>query len=221
MICASMRPDRLSAVLALARLQTWPQTELIIIANTAGYVRRSEVTKAELGDTVVLNHPELSLGECLNAGVAAASGEVVAKVDDDDLYSAHYLSATIRALQTAEAEVTGQKTNFAYVTQLDATYLRDPGNENCFVGRLAGGTIATLRSVAQEIGFAALDVGEDGDFIRRVERSGGRIWSGSAGNYLQIRNEPAGHAWTADHDRFLAGAKLVGTGHDSDLWVRR
>jgi len=157
-----------------------------------------------------------------NAGIQASRGDIIAKIDDDDLYSAHYVARSLEGFFKTDAGVVGQKSNFVHLSGCDTTYLRFPGNENAFVGRLAGGTIMALREVALAVGFADLDVGEDGDFIRRSERAGHRVWSTSAGNYLQMRDDRRDdHAWTFSEQQFLTGATLVGSGRANELWVRR
>ncbi|NUP00467.1 MAG: glycosyltransferase, partial [Nonomuraea sp.] len=48
---------------------------------------------AGITDVVVLPAaPELTLGACMNLGIAAAEGDLIAKMDDDNLYGEHYLS---------------------------------------------------------------------------------------------------------------------------------
>jgi len=220
LVAASKRPARLQSLVDIARSQTWGCVELIVVANVENYRTRSGVLELDSNVTLV-DLPHASLGVCLNAGLEASSGLVVAKIDDDDLYSAHYVTRSMEGFLNSDAGVVGQKSNFVYLAGSDKTYLRFPGNENMFVGRLAGGTIMAKREVAMEIRFGDLNVGEDGDFIRRSERAGHRIWSGVAGNYLQIRDDARDdHAWTFAEQGFLTGATFVASGLAEDLWVR-
>ena len=45
----------------------------------------------------------LPLGTCLNMATAAARGDVIAKIDDDDLYGPRYLDEAVGRLRPARA----------------------------------------------------------------------------------------------------------------------
>ena len=55
-----------------------------------------------------------TLGDCLNRGVEAASGEYVAKMDDNDHYGERYLSDHVLAASFSDAEVVGKGLFFVY-----------------------------------------------------------------------------------------------------------
>ena len=85
----------------------------------------------------VLHAPSTqSLGACLNQLVAAASGEVVAKMDDDDLYGPHYLSDQLHALDYSGAALVGK--------QAHHMYLEAPGRDARALPR-AGAQVHRLR----------------------------------------------------------------------------
>ena len=51
---------------------------------------------------------ELTLGDALNAGVEASSGELVTKMDDDDYYSTEHLWDLVLALEYSGADLVGK-----------------------------------------------------------------------------------------------------------------
>ena len=129
----------------------------------------------------VLHAPaEESLGSCLNRLVDAASGEVVAKMDDDDLYGPNYLSDQLHALDYSGADVVGKQAHHMYLEAQDLTIVRFPEREHRFTDFVMGPTIVTRREVARAHPFADLGRGEDTDFLRRVAADGLSIYSATA-----------------------------------------
>ena len=90
----------------------------------------------------------LNLGALMNLGVAAADGDLVAKVDDDNFYGQHYLTDLVRALDYSGADVTGKWAHYVHLESSEATLLRSDGRpvhlvasyhvsqQNTFTGRL-------------------------------------------------------------------------------------
>ena len=77
--------------------------------------------------TVVGVSSERSLGDALNAGVDAASGEVVTKMDDDDWYGSDHLWDLMLALDYSGAELVAKGAEFVYMEELDITIRRFTG----------------------------------------------------------------------------------------------
>src|SRR5690606_6699697 len=97
----------------------------------------------ELGLRDVVVHqadPALTLGECLNAAVERADGDVVAKMDDDDLYGPHYLADQLRALDFSGADVVGKQAHHMLLKGTDCLLVRFPEREHRFTDMVMGPT---------------------------------------------------------------------------------
>lgn len=192
--------------------------ELILVTNADGYGpvahRRAA---ADVSMLVIETAPAVTLGAALNLGVRAATGEVVAKFDDDDCYAASYLADAVATMARTGAGVIGKKTYFAYLESSDRTVRLFEGNEERRVGRLTGGTIVAHRTVCDRVSFDDVNLGEDGRFVRAAERAGFVVFSGSARGFLQIRGSD--HTWRVADERLLADGAVVGSGRDDSYWM--
>src|SRR5699024_11097322 len=155
----------------------------------------------ELGveNVVVLEAPDTwSLGTCLNAAVDRADGQVLSKMDDDDLYGAFYLHDLLRAREFAAADVVGKHAHYMHVAGPDATLLRFPWMEHRFTHHVMGPTITAGREVFTAHPFADVSRGGDAGFLGVVTEGGGRDYSGDRFSFTQMRHgENGGHAWSA------------------------
>ena len=91
----TIRPQNLERVFRTLAGQQGVEPELVLLTHgfQLSAERLAELSEQSgLRNVVLLEAPrEVSLGECLNRCVAAASGQVLTKMDDDDHYGPHYL----------------------------------------------------------------------------------------------------------------------------------
>ena len=154
---------------------------------------------------------ETSLGECLNLLVAAADGQVLAKMDDDDLYGQHYLEDQLHALDFSRADVVGKQAYYMHLTGSKATVLRAGEREHRFTDFLAGPTLTARREVFEAHPFEAVNTGEDTAFLERVAASGGCIYAADRFNFVQVRRAPgegSEHTWQVSDAEILANAQV-------------
>ncbi len=120
---------------------------------------------------------ELTLGECLNRLVTAADGDVVAKVDDDDLYGPHYLSD-----HCTRSTTPGRRSSASSPPHVPRGPGRDdlrfPDREHRYTDLVMGPTIVTgARRRPRPPVRRAVGRGEDTGFLRDVVAAGGRVYS--------------------------------------------
>ena len=131
-------------------------------ARMAGHPRRRGAAR----------RPVATLGACINLGIAAADGELIAKMDDDNLYGEHYLSDLVRAFDYADAELVGKGAHYAYFEGHNTTMLRLPGLEHRYAFLVQGGTFLGKADMFRAYGFEPVNAGEDTHLVRRLQ--GGR-----------------------------------------------
>src|SRR5699024_3316787 len=94
-VVSTNRPQHLEKIISTHAQQTHADRELILVSHgftvSSNFARRAADAGIENLQILEVDSSE-SLGECLNRGISAAGGDVVAKMDDDDIYGAHYLS---------------------------------------------------------------------------------------------------------------------------------
>jgi hypothetical protein len=159
-----------------------------------------------LGARVDREGPNETLGACLNRGAAMATGGLIAKIDDDDLYGPRYFADLCLALDYSRADIVGKNSHYQYFEANDSTVLRYPGSEHTFTTFVCGSTLLVRSEVYEKIRFPQRRVGEDTEFLRRADAAGLRIFSADRFNYVsQRRADLSSHTWRAEHDALLTG----------------
>ena len=214
-LISTNRPYQLDHVLSTMAAQRDVDLEVVVL--THGFDGAATVKEMAEGlgieNLVTLDAPaDVPLGGCLNRLVSAASGDVVAKIDDDDLYGPHYLLDQLNALDYSGATVVGKQAHYMYLGAQAVTIVRFPEREHRYTDLVMGPTILLRREVALETPFAELGLGEDTDLLRRLALQDARIYSSGRFGFVQMRNAVAEHTWEATAAELLANGRVVAFG---------
>jgi hypothetical protein len=215
-LVSSNRPHRLDHVLATVGAQRDVELELVLLTHgfepPAGDLRARASECGVQNLTLLTADASVPLGGCLNRLVAQARGDLVAKLDDDDVYGEHYLTDQVAALGYSGAEVVGKQAHYMYLGGLDATLLRFAEREHRFTDFVAGPTIVTRRDVAAQVRFPEVGPGEDTGFLTAVVGRGGRVYAADRFNFLQVRDGTAAHTWAQSEAELAAAGTVIGFG---------
>jgi spore maturation protein CgeB len=216
---STIRPLQMEQVFATIGSQAGVDLELVLL--THGFetdkerirelahrygVRRFKILTAPRGVT---------LGECLNLCIRAASGDVLTKMDDDDYYGPNYLSDLLHALDFSEADVVGKLAHHMHFSSNKATVLRMPHMEHTFSRTVMGPTITARREVFEAHPFEALNRGEDTAFLNDVRATGGSIYAADRFNFCQMRRAE-GHTWDVSDEELAASGEIKFFGDPRD-----
>lgn len=217
-VVSTNRPDCLAEVLFTHASQVHQDKELVLVthgfevppdlnsrARDAG-VENLQIVEVEATEP---------LGVCLNRGVLAASGEIIAKMDDDDVYGAHYLVDQLSALRYSGADMVGKQAHYLYLRNRNIVMCRFPEREHRFTDLVMGPTLMARRELFLENPFAERTLGEDTDLQRRIVAAGGQIYSADRFNFVQVRSDHS-HTWSVDDDLLLANSDVHAFGFAPD-----
>ena len=206
-ICSTNRPQQLQHVLEQMGRQQGVKLQLALLTHGFTADERALRTQAEacgITDFVLLTQPDqVSLGACLNTLVAAADGDILAKIDDDDLYGPNYLLDQAHALRYTGADLVGKQAVYAYLEQRDELVLRSPEREHRYTTFVAGPTLVAPGHTLVEVPFEDRTRGEDSTLLRNITAQGGRVYSTDRFNFVQ-RRAGQGHTWDVSDREFLA-----------------
>ncbi|WP_343037917.1 glycosyltransferase family protein [Arthrobacter wenxiniae] len=207
----TIRPQQVDNVLRTVAAQHGVTTQLVLLTHgfeMEPHSLRELQERHGLADVVLLTAGrEVSLGECLNRCVAAADGDVLAKMDDDDHYGTAYLSDQLFAMDFSRADIVGKQAHYMHLEASKATILRFGHKEHRYTDFVMGPTIVARKETFNANPFPALGLGEDTGFLRNAGKAGMQIYSADRFNFYQVR---AGnrHTWQVEDAELLASGDL-------------
>lgn len=221
MLAPTCRPGRLSAVVDAVSAQTYPSVELVVAQHGSGFERsetEAQLERLHCPARAVDVEADRSLGEVLNMALSAASGEMVAKIDDDDLYGPDHLWDLALAAEYSGAALVGKVSEYVYLTETGRMVRRFVGFGERHIDperlSVAGGAVAMRRDALDAIGgWRAMGVGEDKALARDIATNGGSVYRTHGAGYVLMRHS-AGHTWEVDDSYFLEQAHETCEGCD-------
>lgn len=209
------RPEYLDRLLDNFSRQRDVSADLIVLTNSDRFDRPDVDRRLASipGARAIHLAAGLTMGECLNAGLAATDARFVAKFDDDDHYGSMYLHDALLVHRYLDAAIVGKKSFFAYLEGADETVLRFPGNEFTAANRVSGSTMVIDRQVLPEARFAEVNLGEDIDLCERAIEAGHVVFSADRYNYVAVRRPDATtHSWKIGEQDYRTGTVPVASG---------
>jgi hypothetical protein len=183
--------------------QNYEPRELVVVLHGDGFSDGVEGNLRDWWDgplEVVRADSDLTLGDVLNAGVEAARGEYVTKMDDDDYYSVDHLWDLAIALEYSDADLVGKAAEFVYLEEIDVTVRQLTGAVET---RLAGGGMMARRSALAAVGaWPSLPRNEDRALVARFEEAGRRVHRIPPHGYI-LNRHGQDHTWRPYTDYFL------------------
>lgn len=205
------RAHEIDRVLANLGRQSHRSLELVLVLHGVD-VPEAELQARALDHGVphleVVRAPgHLTLGACLNLGVDAANGDLVAKMDDDNHYGVHYLADLVAALTAQGAGIAGKWAHYVWLRSTDAVVLRYPDAEHSWARRIQGGSMLFDGDVVRGLRFGDLPRAVDSDILDRAVADGVPIWSTDRFNFVSVRgHDRAAHTWTVEDATFLTAS---------------
>lgn len=222
-VLATMRPALVRRAVAQIRAQELVDVEVLIAAHGFGAseldAARSTLQLAGLSGDVVGLPASVPLGSVLNAAVARASGEVVCKWDDDDLYGPLHLADLVAAHRYSGAGLVGKYAEFIHFEEDGDTIWRYPQRAETATPLLAGGTLLAERQTLAALGgFPPLPRAVDHHLRERAAQEGLGVYRTHGFGYALVRHAH-GHTWDADHAELRRTARATLRGLPRTLQV--
>ena len=188
--------------------QDHPAVELVLVLHgleTDDADLRRRATEAGVPDLQIVHaDAALTLGACMNLGVDAAGGQFIAKMDDDNIYGARYLSDLLASFSYTDAGIVGKWAHYVWLRSTGAVVLRYPDAEHRYERRIQGGSMLFAGDVARQVRFSDIPRAVDSDILDRSMAEGVRVYSGDRYNYVSVRGDDRhSHTWTVTDSTFL------------------
>ncbi|MFI6501075.1 glycosyltransferase family 2 protein [Nonomuraea typhae] len=208
-VMATRRPHLLAGALAQMARQRQVEVEAVIGLHGVPYDEVREVVEAApLPVSCVVS--QASFGDVLNLAAARASGDYLAKWDDDDWYGPEHLSDLLLTMRATGADIVGATGEFFYLEPLHTTIRRVTFASGAaypsevWADHVAGGTIflslAKFRCLG---GFPGLPRAVDKGFLKAAQAQGARIYRTHGLGYVLRRTLGDEHTWQLPLAHFL------------------
>lgn len=200
-LCVSRRPEYARRLATMMNRQTHPHVRVIYVAHGHdGEGVAGLFDGVEAVSVLSLTDEGSTLGDALNLGLAHCQTDLVAKIDDDDVYGPDYLRRALAALAYSghdDVGLVGKASAYCYLQGSNVTGLKHgPGHRNTLWPHVFGGTIVWSRTATGHQDFESLSVGEDAAFYRALLAKGVALYSGEPSDYVYVRYATAGvHSW--------------------------
>jgi hypothetical protein len=205
-VMSTNRPEFLEHAISQISRQSYPWRELVVALHGNGFTKGVEdwlEEKTEDPLHIVRVAETLTLGDALNAGTEAATGELITKWDDDDWYGTQHLWDLVQAMEYSGAQLVGKAAEFVYLAELDLTIRRIVTGAETSSTTLAGGTLMLRRDDLLHLGgWRRVRRHVDLGLIEDVLEADARVFRTHGYGYILNRHDQP-HAWSADLDYFL------------------
>ncbi|MFF2479630.1 glycosyltransferase family 2 protein [Paenibacillus sp. NPDC058071] len=196
--------------------QEWRTKELIVIINEndIALLPYKELARQYANVRVFRVDERMNLGACLNYAVARARYHYIAKFDDDDYYSPHYLDEAMFLFSRKKADVIGKRSCYFFFPHRSVLLLRKTTVKpyrRC--RRIAGATIMFHKRVFKKVSFSTKVVaGSDVRFVQDCLKKGFKVFTTSSYNFVAYRRENRkSHTWKVSEQKLLSskGATII------------
>lgn len=182
---------------------------LQIVVGLHGDVEDSGIIRKVLAEhnvEVVRISGDVSFGAAMQRASDAAAGELLTKVDDDDIYGSQHIWDLVLAKMYSGADIVGKALDWIYLADEDTTIFRPVYSAERYAKFVAGGTImidaAALASVG---GWRPVPRSIDRALIDSVRLAGGLVYRTHGLGYIYVRRD-SGHTAQVDNSHFLTRA---------------
>lgn len=195
LVMSSMRPQRSVPVLRALAAQRYPHVEIVVGVHgdddTAGEF--DQVVK-ETGATVSRYDRSVPFGTVLAETARQAGGDLVMKVDDDDVYGPDFVGDLVLAYLYSHADVVGKTTEYLYLENWQQLVHRTFHVEEYRL-QLAGGAMLLSQATLNEIGGWRPTLNStDRSILIRIGNCGGIGYRTQSLGYVYVRHGD-GHTW--------------------------
>ncbi|MFZ0529089.1 MAG: hypothetical protein WAL91_00960 [Propionicimonas sp.] len=203
-ILSCQRPNLLERVLEQLAASDHPHLEVVVGCHGFPAPAREsfpEHLQAVLGPILEFG-PEVIFGDVLARLSAAASGDFLSKVDDDDFYGPSHLSDLLTAWTYSEAQLVGKKLALVHFERTDTTVVRKFFLEGYRWDVAGGASLIGRHDLAAIGGWRSQRRAVDRGLQTRLEDAGGLRYACSGPGYVHTRHAE-GHTWSVSDRYFL------------------
>ncbi len=207
-ILPSTRPERLLDQMKSFRRSTYAKSQFIIGLHGDRFSSNFKNNLKKYLDSNNFNYliqdfdKNCPLGTMLNELAYKCDGEVIAKIDDDDIYSKYYTESLVYDMINLEADFVGKyMENVRYGNH---SLFSDSALSEifCTSDRMTGSSLFFKREILNHVQFLPVKLGEDFNFRKRSLQTGVNMKLTSGWGHIVNRGQNINHTWQIDEYEF-------------------
>ena len=210
-LLATNRPHRLAGAIANVRRQNYPCLEIVLAPHGGGFDGDALVRETEglaMPVTVVPVAGDHPLGTVLNLAARAATGTLLTKMDDDDLYGPDHVWDLVLAHEYSGAQLVGKDIEFVFLGKTNRTIRQWLAGSETFCRHVAGGALLISRDDLDHIGgWRRVRRAVDEALIEDVHRAGATVYRTHGTGYIYVRHGHE-HTWHVTDQRLMREAVM-------------
>jgi glycosyltransferase involved in cell wall biosynthesis len=215
-ILPTSRPGHVGHALEQAAGQTYRPLQVVVVlrgVDLAPQVVEDKARDAGLDDVVVVTAgARMPSGACLNLGLDAADGDLVARMDDQSSYGAHYLADLVAAFSYTDARAVGKGAHYVRDELTGRVDLRFAHLEHTIASVVHPSTLVIDGGLIRRLRFADVHRGAETDLVQRVRNEGAGVYSADRFNFIGVRRSADGPGGAAEEPvTAIRGRGSVGT----------
>ncbi|HOC12378.1 MAG TPA: hypothetical protein PLL50_05800 [Propionicimonas sp.] len=202
-ILSCQRPNLLVRILEQLAAQDHPNVEVVVGCHGFPAPARESFPEPVLGvlGPVLEFGSDMLFGDVLAGLSAAASGDFITKVDDDDWYGPHHLTDLLAAWTYSEAHLVGKKLALVHFEEDDSLVIRRFFLEG-YRWQVAGGAaIIAKHDLTAVGGWRSQRRAVDRGLWTRMEEAGALTYACSGPGYVHTRHAGP-HTWAVNDQHF-------------------
>lgn len=212
-VMATRRSTAIASAVESVLGQSYPDLELILATHGVDLPAGIEgaLRESSIHFEIVEAPADLRFGSVLAMASRRSAGDLIAKMDDDDLYSSSHVEDLVNAYLLSGADLVGKAAEFVYLEQADTTVHRFIEGAYTKSRTIAGGAMAITRAAYERVGgWADVVRHVDQALIRDVVAGGGSVFRTHGLGYVLVRH--GDHTWQSDEHRFMDQAEETWSG---------
>ena len=219
-IIATNRTGYIDRMVENISCQIHPNIEIFITVQNYS-IDEENLLRAKLNDCIGLvgkyfiikDESDTSLGFRLNRMGAMASGEYIAKMDDDDFYFKNYIADMIIPFSFSNCGIVGKEELFVYLEATDETIIRYAGKRHKITDFVAGASLVLKKEIFNKLKFGDKNRGEDSSLLEQAKILGIKIYASDPFNLLVYRSKDVKHhTWQVQDSFFKEKGVIFGKG---------
>ena len=184
-IVATKRPEFVGRIIRMIDLQTYPNVEVILALHGEDFEHGYDISTP---NHIINISSRESLGNALRYATDLAKGDLIAKMDDDDIYDIEHIWDLVLAYQYSSARLVSKTCKYHYLVDSKELKVRSAGMSEIPIIHSLGAILLIDRNTLYRAGgWSDVHHGEDLALSKSVRKMGRKIYRTHGYGYICMR----------------------------------